>query len=394
MNAPENETRILITGANSFIGRHLIAHLLSETAGRPIRITAAVLPEQAAELSKPHSELQSSAGWSGATLLPQTQLAFADNDFAPGIPSVETAAQTLLPENERSASGEEAFPYAVLLEVAGADFTDPDSVTELIQRTRPTQIYHLSTNSAQEAERNSGVDAGRIFAADVQTTRNLLEAASRLSPFPRVLLAGEGCVYGSVAPERPAREEDPIGPLWRYGGYVDSRIEIETVAKAYRALAIMARTFTTVGPAQSSQCTISGYVRQLARIKLGLEQPQLTVSSLEVQRDVLDVRDVVRAYRLLMAQGECGEAYNVSTGKPVSMRTILERLCLISGGAVSFIQDSVQDRECSLPAEIACSTGDTLRTWAAIGWQARRTLDETLNDLFVYWLQIEKLQRE
>ena len=209
MNAPENETRILITGANSFIGRHLIAHLLSETAGRPIRITAAVLPEQVAELSKPHSELQSSAGWSGATLLPQTQLAFADNDFAPGIPSVETAAQTLLPENERSASGEEAFPYAVLLEVAGADFTDPDSVTELIQRTRPTQIYHLSTNSAQEAERNSGVDAGRIFAADVQTTRNLLEAASRLSPFPRVLLAGEGCVYGSVAPERPAARRRP-----------------------------------------------------------------------------------------------------------------------------------------------------------------------------------------
>ncbi len=146
--------------------------------------------------------------------------------------------------------------------------------------------------------------------------RALLEAASLLKPFPRVLLASTGYVYGNTERERPAQETDPIGPLWKYGAYADSKMEMENVAKAYRGLAVTARAFAHTGPGQTAAFAVPAFARQIARMERGLEPPELRVGNLDALRDLMDVRDVVRAYALLMnSDTPSGAAFNVSTGQ-------------------------------------------------------------------------------
>src|SRR5207302_276379 len=133
---------------------------------------------------------------------------------------------------------------------------------EVVQKAVPTQIVNL-------AGRASGADSDResLRAVNVAGVRNLLEAASTLSPFPRVLLVSTGYVYGNTDSERPAREEDPIGPLWRYGPYTDSKIEMESVARSYCGFMLTARAFAHTGPGQAPNFAIPSFARQLAKIE-------------------------------------------------------------------------------------------------------------------------------
>lgn len=328
-------TRILITGANGFVGRYLGGHLLQNAfvQGRTIQIVAAVHPHEGAQTTKQMAEEMRAAG------------------FAEGV-----------------AEG--------LLQSVPLDVTDAGQTEAVFSQVQPQQIYHL-------AGRASGADRDRegIFAVNVEGTRNVLEAASRLSPFPRALVISTGYVYGDTDPARPAREEDPIGPLWRYGHYTDSKIEMETVARGYRAFALIARAFSHTGPGQTPTFAIPTFAQQLARIEKGLEPPLLKVGNLEARRDLLDVRDVVRAYMLLMEKGQAGEAYNVCTGHPVAIREVLEQLRALCTVPTEVTLDPARVR----PADIACSTGDPLRTWTITNWTPRYSLETTLRDTLDYW---------
>lgn len=322
---------VLITGANGFVGRHLISALLA--AGEK-RVVAAVHPDTLARLVP---DTQPAAGWDGT-----------------------------------DAGGR--------VEVVPFDLSDPFAVEPLVKVIRPRAVYHL-------AARASGADSDRqaVFDVNVSGTRHLLEAAAHLNPFPRVLAISTGYVYGNTDPARPAREEDPVGPLWKFGAYTDSKIEMETVARANRAYVIVARAFTHTGPGQAPQFSLSSFARQLARIEKGLEPPVLHVGNLSASRDLLDVRDVVAAYRLLMERGKCGEFYNVANGAPITIGEALDRLRAFCSVETTVEPDPARMR----PADIGCSTGDSFLLRDAAGWQPRYTLDETLPALLDYWRKVE-----
>ncbi len=353
-NAP-NRARVLITGANGFVGRHLIAHLLGEDAATPGsepnaphgeqmppasvltgEIYAACLPAHVAEAGRETGASFDAAGWIGG-----------------------------------GANGR--------VDVVGLELDDAENLKKLVRDLAPTHIYHL-------AARSSGADADRdaVFQANVAGTRNLLEAASELRPFPRVLLASTGYVYGNTDAQRPAREDDPIGPLWRYGAYADSKIEMETVARAYRGFAVVARAFAHTGPGQLPQFAVPAFAHQIARMEKGLEPPILRVGNLDAWRDLLDARDVVRAYARLMMRhtwdGVAGEPFNVATGTPVQIRDVVARLCALSTLQPEIVVDPARLR----PLDIACSTGDPARLRAAVQWQPAYTLDDTLRDMLAY----------
>jgi GDP-4-dehydro-6-deoxy-D-mannose reductase len=326
----QTPVNIVVTGASGFVARHLIAHLLDTAPSDSIHVIAAV-----------HGEIHT----------PEKPGAAALAGWNPTIPHPQI---TILP----------------------LDVRDPVATAELIGQYQPQQIYHL-------AARASGADADReaVFAVNVMGTRNILEAASALSPFPRVLLASTGYVYGDVDPARPAREEDPIGPLWRYGAYTDSKIEMETVARAYRGLALVARAFGHTGAGQTPTFAIPSFARQLARIEKGLEPPELSVGNLSALRDMLDVRDVVNAYRLLMQHGVPGDVVNVALGQPRAMREILELLVSRCATPVTVRVDPNRLR----PADIACSCGDPALLCGSTRWKPQYSLEETLDATLNYW---------
>lgn len=322
--------RILITGANGFVGRHLIDYLL-DTYGSDIHITAAVRPEDFGNVSA----VPPTAGWSGK-------------------------------EEER-------------ITIVSLDISNAVQAKTVVRSADPHQIVNL-------AGRASGADSDRdaVYAVNVEGTRNLLEAASGQSPFPRVLIVSTGYVYGNTDPERPAREEDPLGPLWKYDPYTDSKIEMENVARNYRGFVLTARAFAHSGPGQSPIFAIPSWARQLARIERGLEKPVIRVGNLEARRDLLDVRDVVRAYDRILNAGVAGEFYNVATGHAFVMRDVLDRLRRVCRVETKVEVDPGRLR----PADLACSVGDPLLLRTLTGWAPRYSLDTTLRDTLEYWREV------
>jgi GDP-4-dehydro-6-deoxy-D-mannose reductase len=326
---------VLVTGASGFVGRRLIAHLL-ETEGQA-GATKASLRIVAATHQAPSEPEQSRAA-----------------AFAGWNPQIHDDRVTVVP----------------------LDVCDAAATNDLFARFRPQQVYHL-------AARASGADVDRdaVFAVNVTGTRNVLEAASAQRPFSRVLLASTGYVYGNTDPQRPAREEDPIGPLWRYGAYTDSKIEMETIGRAYRGFTLTVRAFGHTGAGQTTSFAVPSFARQLARIEAGLEPPELAVGNLEALRDLLDVRDVVRAYALFMRYGAPGDIVNVALGRPYVMREILARLIAQCTTSVTIRVDPARLR----PADIACSTGNPALLGDLTGWTPHYSLDETLAAALNYW---------
>ncbi len=353
--ADPTRARVLITGANGFVGRHLIAHLLGEGAVTP-----------GSEQNGPYSDQPPPASATTAEI------------YAACLPA-HTAEAHHEPAASFDAAGWIGGSANGRVFVVGLELDDAEGLKTLVRDIAPTHIYHL-------AARSSGADADRdaVFQANVAGTRNLLEAASELRPFPRVLLASTGYVYGSTDASRPARENDPIGPLWRYGAYADSKIEMETVARAYRGFALVARAFAHTGPGQLPQFAVPAFAHQIARMEKGLEPPILRVGNLDAWRDLLDARDVVRAYARLMNRhtwdGIAGESFNVATGTPVQIRDVVARLCALSTIQPQVVVDPARLR----PLDIACSTGDPARLRAAVQWQPAYVLDDTLRDMLDY----------
>lgn len=350
-----NRARVLITGANGFVGRHLIAHLLGESYATP-----------GSEPNAPHSKGKPPTSASNAKI------------YAACLPA-HVAEAGREPGASFDAAGWIGGSANGRVDVVGLELDEAEGLKKLVRDIGPTHIYHL-------AARSSGADADReaVFQANVAGTRNLLEAASELRPFPRVLLASTGYVYGNTDAARPAREDDPIGPLWRYGAYADSKIEMETVARAYRGFAVVARAFAHTGPGQLPQFAVPAFAHQIARMEKGLEPPVLRVGNLDAWRDLLDARDVVRAYARLMNRhtwdGIAGEPFNVATGMPVQIRDVVARLCALSTIQPEIFVDPARLR----PLDIACSTGDPARLRAAAQWQPAYALDDTLRDMLDY----------
>ncbi len=328
--------RILVTGAGGFAGRHLMAHLLEEYSkpnAEPVQITATFSSQSVCGHSLPENHANRMMGWQGGL------------DEA-GVTSVQM------------------------------EMRDKRAIEKVVAEVRPQQIYHL-------AARASGADLERevMVAVNVAGTRHLLEAASKFRPFPRVLVISTGYVYGNTNPERPAREDDPIGPLWAFGPYTDSKIEMESVARSYRGFVMTARAFAHTGAGQTPTFAIPAFARQLARIEAGLEEPILRVGNLTALRDLLNVRDVVQAYWQIMAHGERGLAYNVATGNPYSMQDILSRMRALCCVETEIVTDPARLR----PADITCSTGDAYRLHSLTNWLPRIPLEQTLRETLDYW---------
>lgn len=282
-----------------------------------------------------------------------------------------------------TSSGDDVFcalgPKAQASDVERArplDVRDSHAVEEVCRWAAPEAIYHLAAVAfGPDVERS----AAEATAITVTGTVNLLEAAQRLNPTPTVLVSGSAEVYARPEAGEALTERHPIAPSSLYGG---SKAAQEALALAYhragRVQTAVTRSFNHIGPGQREDFVVASLASQLARAALPGAERVVRVGNLAAERDFTDVRDVVRAYRLLVVGGHTGEPFNVASGRAVRIEEILWRLRAISGLDVEVKVDTGRLRA----AEATRIVGDASRLQALTGWRPGIRLDTTLGEVW------------
>jgi GDP-4-dehydro-6-deoxy-D-mannose reductase len=274
------------------------------------------------------------------------------------------------------AAGDEVF--GVDRAHGGVDVTDRDAVHDVLAEVEPSVVYHLAGWS----------DVGGSWAAPVDTFRANAEGTlqvllgCREAGVDRVVSVSSADVYGIVtADELPLTEDSPLRPV---SPYAASKVAADFVALqawlGHKLEVVRVRAFNHLGPGQSEHFVAAAIAQRIARNELD-GGDAVPVGDLSPRRDFTDVRDVVRAYRLLALQGEPGLAYNVCSGTDVAIADLAGQLIAMAVRPMRLEHDPGRVR----PVEVPVLRGDNSRLHRATGWQPEIPLASTLTDVLADW---------
>lgn len=313
-----SETNLLITGVNGFAGGHLLRALAEDAAGgRRLSITGI-----------------------GLGALPNP----------PGAP----------------------------LAYHDGDLTDVPFVSRVVGEARPNQVIHLAALTFGQP---TGPADQRFLDVNVQGTRVLMETLLAAGLRPRVLVASSSAVYGAAGDD-PITEDTPLRPQTLYAA---SKACQELIARTFHAAhelpVIVTRAFNHTGPGEHPHFAASTFARQIVAAESGRGEAVIRVGNLDAYRDFTDVRDIVRGYLAVLAQGSAGEIYNVCSGRATRIGDLLE---LLVGMARRRVEVAVDPARLA-PADVPYQRGSHERLTAATGWRPAIPLATTLADLLDYW---------
>jgi GDP-4-dehydro-6-deoxy-D-mannose reductase len=260
------------------------------------------------------------------------------------------------------------------------EMQDREAVRAAIAQTRPDAIYHLA---GIPHVGDSWKHTHETFAGNVLATHYLFDALRASGLRPRVVVTSSATVYEPST--RALKETDTIRPNSPYG---TSKLAQEMLTR--RAWeddgipGVIARSFNHVGTRQSPSFVAPSLAKQIAEIEAGTRPPRLTMGNMASQRDVMDVRDTVRAYRAMMQSGKPGETYNVCSGTPMAIRSLVDLFVRKSRVKVEVVQDPALFRPNDTPVVL----GDLSRLRADTGWSPEIPLEKTVDDLLEYWREL------
>jgi len=260
------------------------------------------------------------------------------------------------------------------------DIRSEEHVLEIIKRIQPDWIFHLA---AVSNVRHSWEKKRETFETNLMGTFYLFEAARKSFPEARILFVSSSDVYGILVPtEKALKEEDSFHVV---NPYAFTKVCGEILSKFYAEVEnldiVIARSFPHTGPGQSPDFVCSDWASQIARIEKGLAEPVIEVGNLNGKRDFTDVRDVVKAYALLIEKGRRGEVYNVCSGKAAALREILDLLLSFSSQKIEVQVDSSKLRKADIPLLL----GENQKIKKETSWEPEIPLKQSLRDLLEYW---------
>lgn len=255
------------------------------------------------------------------------------------------------------------------------DLLDPAAVRAALARTRPALIYHCG-GAAHVGRSWKQVES--TFAINVRGTHHLIEALRETGVDARLLIPSSSMIY--AASTEPIREDHPTRPASPYGL---SKLAQELLGYGNPGgpTVLIARPFNHFGPRQDPEFAASGFARSIAEIEAGRRPPEIVVGNLEARRDLTDVRDTVRAYRVILERGTPGRPYNVCTGRAIAIDDLLKMLLARACVPIQIRIDPARYRPNDQPIVL----GDGRRIRDELGWTAVTPLERTLDDILEFW---------
>ncbi len=260
------------------------------------------------------------------------------------------------------------------------EITDPAALLDAVTAAAPDAIYHLA---AMTHVGQSWDEPLRVLEVNVLGTGALLAAARQCGTDPTVLVTSSAEVYGAVTdPGRlPLTEQSATAPLTPYAA---SKLAAEALCTqawlGHGQRVVTVRPFNHIGPGQSPNFVVSALAKRIVEAERS-GAPDIPVGTLSARRDFTDVRDVVRAYRMLVTSGRPGEVYNVCSGRDVSIQEIADGLLALAGSDVRLRVDPALVR----PVEVPVLRGDRTRVTDDTGWAPALPLEQTLADILGQW---------
>ncbi len=261
------------------------------------------------------------------------------------------------------------------------DLRDPVAVADVLARVAPERVFHLAGASS----------VGRSFAEPAATweinlggTIALLEGLRTQAPTTPALIVTSGEIHGRVALEElPVTADTPLHPISPYGA---SKAAADLAAGQYRAAyglhALRVRAFNHIGPGQDARFVLPNVARQIARAERdGRDGVEVLVGNIDTRRDFIDVRDMVRAYWLLLDRGDPDAVYLACGGRSLPVRRLVEGLARLSRIPVTLRSDAGLRRDGEQPDLY----GSPARLRADTGWTPEISIDTTLADTLDWW---------
>lgn len=270
-----------------------------------------------------------------------------------------------------------SHPYASVYDL---DIMSKEDIVELLYSVRPDYIFHLAAQSSVSVAWKNPM---LTIDVNIKGSVNIMEAVRELYYKPRILVIGSGEEYGHIKDgETPISEETILRPGNIYAATKACQNMIGSIyAKAYDMEMMLVRAFNHVGPGQAPLFVVSDFCKQVAEIEKGLKEPVIRVGNLSARRDFTDVRDVVRAYALLIQKGAAGETYNVGSGKAVAIKDILDIIVGMSSADIAVEVDQNKIR----PVDVPIIEADISKINEATGWQPVISIEQTIQETLDYW---------
>jgi len=258
------------------------------------------------------------------------------------------------------------------------DITDREAITAAMVDARPEIVYHLAAQADVGSSWDNPLDTLRV---NVEGTRNVLDAA-RAAGARRLLAVTSADVYGAVdESDLPITEDQPVRPVSPYAASkAAADLYCLQATLGHDLDVVRARSFNHLGPGQSDRFVASALARRIVEAERD-GTGTVAVGNLSARRDFTDVRDVVRAYRRLVTDGERGEVYNVCSGVDRSVDELAR--AMIAEATVPL--ELVVDPELFRPVDQPVMRGDNTKLVRRTGWQARIAMGDTLRDLLDFW---------
>jgi GDP-4-dehydro-6-deoxy-D-mannose reductase len=310
---------------------------------------------------------------------------FVASHFLDLLDSKETADITVLGIDSFISENIKKCSYQnITLQLETLNLLDYQSLEKLLIEFTPAYIVHLASFSSVG---KSWDEPLATFMNNTNIFLNICEIIRKNNIKCRLLSIGSSEEYGNVPAHCiPINESTRLNPL---SPYAVARVSQEMLAQcyvlSYKLDIILTRSFNHIGPRQRDIFVVPSFVKQILKgIKGGLSEITLLTGDISVIRDFLDVRDVVRAYQLLLEKGTAGEAYNVCGGRGYPLKEIIDMLAELLRITIMTETDLAKIR----PNDNKVIIGDNAKIKSHTGWQPKISFRQTLQDLIIYWKKL------